>query len=751
MKYCNNCGKKITENANYCENCGSKIKKEVDIFKVVLLVGVFVVLFSSFAFGIVSWESMSNLFRLLFFAFETFLFFILSLALKSVSKNTSRVFFIIGLIMVPYTLSLLPYYSLLPSYFNLGAGLYIYLALIYLISFITYLLINIKFKSNIVNYLSLILLLMSFISASYIFNKNISLTMLFIVCYVIVINVLSLLNIFNDKFKKVLSVFSLVLGLVIVPILIYTFTRVGEINTFVNILTFILYMVDSFFKLSLNKNSVLRGFNPFTLSILSYTLIASNLNNYLNILLYALTIVFILLYYLSLLFDSKLYSITSLIMSYLIFLIVLCVGFMYGSYFALFICTIIMLIFNISLILILKSNFVHIIIPINIIFTVISLCNAFFDITGLSIVTLLIILYLVCYLLFKLVNNKYNLVYLISTLVISFISLVFINDISLISIITLVLMLITFILSFVFKENNAIRIIAYIILNFALIGAFNTNLYYALLMIGGFTIVSALILQKFTKFNLKPYILYAEIIIFLITLFNDFSYPLVFLAINAAIYVLSFLSLLKYFNKAFYRIIYFMLGLILLNKFMFLIFNVLFISNLVSILLIVIILIVLYLLDREKSVYLIIESLVLLIPYNSIVTNEFYNIYELYLVPFIVYIIAFTTTIKMDKESKNILTIVLLSIIGVFFILINQGVVSIIFDVLYAVLFIILGLIRKHNLLIYFGIGFLVITTIFNLFTVLNSLAIVITLLILGFILIGLSVYFIVKNNKDKQ
>ena len=405
MKYCNNCGKKITENANYCENCGSKIKKEVDIFKVVLLVGVFVVLFSSFAFGIVSWESMSNLFRLLFFAFETFLFFILSLALKSVSKNTSRVFFIIGLIMVPYTLSLLPYYSLLPSYFNLGAGLYIYLALIYLISFIIYLLINIKFKSNIVNYLSLILLLMSFISASYIFNKNISLTMLFIVCYVIVINVLSLLNIFNDKFKKVLSVFSLVLGLVIVPILIYTFTRVGEINTFVNILTFILYMVDSFFKLSLNKNSVLRGFNPFTLSILSYTLIASNLNNYLNILLYALTIVFILLYYLSLLFDSKLYSITSLIMSYFIFFIVLCVGFMYGSYFALFICTIIMLIFNISLILILKYNFVHIIIPINIIFTVISLCNAFFDITGLSIVTFLIILYLVCYLLFKLVNN----------------------------------------------------------------------------------------------------------------------------------------------------------------------------------------------------------------------------------------------------------------------------------------------------------------------------------------------------------
>ena len=63
-----------------------------------------------------------------------------------------------------------------------------------------------------------------------------------------------------------------------------------------------------------------------------------------------------------------------------------------------------------------------------------------------------------------------------------------------------------------------------------------------------------------------------------------------------------------------------------------------------------------------------------------------------------------------------------------------------------ALVFIVLGLIRKHNILIYFGIGFLILTTIFNLFTVLNSLAIVITLLLIGFILIGLAIFFEVRK-----
>ena len=741
---CKNCGKKITADMNYCQNCGHKIKKEVDIFKIVLLVGVFVVLFASFAFGIVSWNSMSNLFRVLFFAFETFLFFILSLALKSVSKNTSRIFFIIGLILAPFTLRMIPYYGLITEYFRSGAGLYIYLAMLYLVTTIAYFLINIKFKSNIVNYLALLTLLFAFIGASQIFVSSLAILSLFIVCYIIILNVLSKLNVFSEKFRKIMANFSVVFGLIYTPALLLTFAIVDEISTFVNIITFVLYSVDSFFKISCNKKSVLRGFNPFTLSSLALVLIFANLSNYINVCLFAITITFILLFFISLLFNSKLYSNTSLVMAYLAFVLVIIIGLISNSYFALFIITGIMLVFNILLILILKYNFVHFIIPINVIFFIISFCNAIFDISALSVIILLIIVYLVCYLLFKLINNKYNVIYIIFALGFGLISIPFISELNIFGIIALVLIAIIFILSFVFKENNAIRIISYIILNFAIIRSFYDT-YYALLLISGSTLVLSLIFNKITKFNLKPYIMYAEIVVILITLFNEFNYPMYILGLSATVYALSFATVIKFFNKAFYRIIYMILGFMILNRFMVILFNVSFIGNLVSIILIFIILIVLYLLDREKSVYLIIESIPVLIPYFGIVDNEFYLNYELYLLPFICYIVAITTVIK-DKSVKNVLTIVFLSIIAAFFLFINYGPVSIIFDVLYALLFIILGLIRKHNLLIYFGIGFLVLSIIVNLFTVLNSLAIVITLLIIGFILIGLSVYFIVKN-----
>ena len=749
MKYCKNCGKKITDDMNYCEHCGHKIKKDVDIFKIVLLVGVFVVLFSSFAFGIVSWNSMSDLFRLLFFAFESILFFILSLALKSVSRNTSRVFFIIGLILSTFTLRLIPYYGLISEYFRSGAGLYIYLAIIYLFSTIAYFLVNIKFKSNLVNYLALITLLFAFISASQIFVSSLALLSLFIVCYIIILNVLSKLNIFSDKFKKVLSNFSVVFGLIYTPALLITFSIVDEISTFVNIITFVLYSVDSFFKISCNKKSVLRGFNPFTLSSLSLVLIFANLNNYVNICIFTITITFVLLFFISLLFKSKLYSNASLVFTYLAFLLVIIIGFVSNSYLSLFICTIIMLVFNILLIIILKYNFAHFIIPIIIVFAVLSLCNAFFNINGLSIVTLLMILYLISYLLFKLFNNKYNVIYIIFALGFGFISLAFINDISLLSIVTLSLILITFVLSFVFKENNAIRIISYIILNLAIMIALN-NFYYACLLIGGVTIALSLIFNKITKFNLKPYMLYSTIIIFLVTLCNEFNYPLVFLGLNAIVFALSFTVVLKYFNISFYRVIYIMLGFLLINRFMILLFNVMFISSLITILLVVIILIVLYLLDKEKSVLLITESLVLLIPYFGIINYHFDTIYELYLVPLIIYTIAYTTIIK-ERDLKNILAIVFLSIIAGIMLLMNEGYISIIFDVIYALVFIVLGLVRKFNLMIYFGIGLLVLATFFHLFTVLNSLAIVITLLLIGFILIGISVFLQVNKNKKNN
>ena len=79
MKICSNCKRENKDDAVFCTGCGRKFKKETDIAKIVLLVGVFLVLFSSIFFGILNWGIMNNLFRLLFFCFESCLFFLLSL------------------------------------------------------------------------------------------------------------------------------------------------------------------------------------------------------------------------------------------------------------------------------------------------------------------------------------------------------------------------------------------------------------------------------------------------------------------------------------------------------------------------------------------------------------------------------------------------------------------------------------------------------------------------------------------------
>ena len=86
MNYCTKCGTKIDKNDKFCAKCGtklddnvpvkkSKVKKEANTEKFILMLGVFLVLFSTFALGIILWEGMGNIFKLGFFIFECLLFF----------------------------------------------------------------------------------------------------------------------------------------------------------------------------------------------------------------------------------------------------------------------------------------------------------------------------------------------------------------------------------------------------------------------------------------------------------------------------------------------------------------------------------------------------------------------------------------------------------------------------------------------------------------------------------------------------
>ena len=92
--------------------------------------------------------------------------------------------------------------------------------------------------------------------------------------------------------------------------------------------------------------------------------------------------------------------------------------------------------------------------------------------------------------------------------------------------------------------------------------------------------------------------------------------------------------------------------------------------------------------------------------------------------------------------AKKVFVLVPFFIFSVIFVLTNNGVVSTIFDAIFVLAYIILGLIDRFNLLVFFAIGVLVLTILLQLFTVLNSMAVIISLLVVGFVLIFVAVIY---------
>ena len=258
---------------------------------------------------------------------------------------------------------------------------------------------------------------------------------------------------------------------------------------------------------------------------------------------------------------------------------------------------------------------------------------------------------------------------------------------------------------------------------------------------------SGLLLNKFTKYNLKPYILYSEILILIITLFNSMNYPIYVLFINIFIFSVAYLALLKFHNKTPYRLLYIIACLITVERIVYTLINVNVIASLIAIILVLILIIVMYLMDTDNSVNLTIVSVVVLYPYYRLISEFTTDIFELYVLPFIIYDIILTTIIKFKQEiARRLWTIIPLSIMAYIFLISSKEVVPIIIDFAFALLFIIIGLVRKYNLMIYFGIVFIVLILLFKMFTIVNSAAIIITILILGLTLIGIALFTELKK-----
>lgn len=743
MKICSSCQTKNTDDCIYCTNCGKKLKKEADLSKIVLLVGVFLVLFSSIFFGILNWKNMNDLFRILFFCFESCLFFILSLALKRISNKTSRIFFVIGLILTPFTLSLIPYYNLIPSILYNNALIYLYLAILFFITFIAYILINFKFKGKILDYLSILSLLLSVIAATGIFTENLVILGLIITIFMLGLTVAS-------KLLKNRSYYicSIILSFLLIPLQVYNFLNQNIYEIIINIISLLIFISDSYLKMIFNNKTIMHLFSPFMFQLLSFILICTIFRDNDTIAILVLSITNIAFYFLTLIFKNNMFSITTLVLTYIMlsFLTLLCL--MLPNNMMLVIVSSLFLVYNLSLLIIKKYNFVHFLMSFNVLFAVIGLNSWLYNFDSLIIIGFLLLVYLIIYLILKLIKNKYDFIYLIIMLIIGVVAMAKMTEtyFSIIKLIICITFVICYILINIFKEHISIRIIWFVILTGIILTLFN-ELYYSLLTSAIFTILCSILLQKITKNNFKPYLLYGEIVIFIISLFNTMEFNIYSLFINVLAFILGYIALINYHNKKPWKIAYIMVGLLYITKLLGVIIEPIVIYSLISILINLIIITAMYLLDRYNSKELVIISLVTLIPYYNLIgaLNIYQN--ELYILPFVVYHIILIFVIKWKNNSnRNVFILIPYFIIAALFLLLNSGVLSTIIDSVFVLAYIIVGLIKKYNLLIYFSIGILILTILLQLFTVLNNMSVIITLLVIGFILIFVAVLYGIKK-----
>lgn len=748
MKVCDSCKTKNNDESIFCKKCGKKFKKETDVSKIVLLVGVILVLFSSIFFGILNWVYMVNLYRFLFFVFETCLFFLMSLALRKVSRVTSRIFFVIGLILVPFTLSMVPFYHVLPSILYNEALIYLYLAIIYFLTCVAYKLINLKFKGKIIDYLALLALLISITFVVLLFDGGSLVMGLVATIYMVLLTAISKIKPFSSNRSYYNS--SIILSFLLTP---YLLIAMGELYIYplsamiLSAITLTLFISDGYIKM-FGKKTIMHFFFPFMLQSLTFVL-AARLFEYSDAGLYiTLALGNIAFYFVSLIFKNKLFSITTLVLTYVMFGLLTLVSMFDSARVWLVIISAILLLFDISLLIVKKYNFVHFFMALNVLTLVIGFNSWLYNFNELVIIGFLSILYLIIYLIMNLVKNKYDFMYLILMLLVGLIS-VFVQGGTGFSIIKLIICLtfaIGYILVNLFKEHISIRIIWFVILNLIVLVLFN-DFYYSLLAISMFTIIAGIILHKVTKFNFGPQLLYAEIVVFGITISNIMEYNIYALFINVLAFILGYIALINFHNKKIWKMAFIMVGLLFISKLLNIIIDSVVIANLISILVNLIIITSMYLLERFNSKELIVISLITLIPYYELINGLYNDLYivniEPYLLPFVVYHIILLFAIKWKSNaSRNVFVLVpFFTLITIFFIC-NNGVISTIFDAVFAVTYMIIGLVKRFNLLIYFSIGVLVLTIVLQLFTVLNSMAAIISLLVIGFVLIFVAVIY---------
>ena len=759
--YCHICGSKLKEDKEFCSNCGERRKekitkekviekkesKPIDTTKLVLITGVFLVLFASFIFGICSWNNFSEIVKISFFFVECIIFISFSILLKPVEKNISKLFLIIGCILLPYSLSLVPYYKMIPNFFKGEAGLYTYLAICYFIVRYIYLLLSVRYKSILLKVLGYLSFMIGICFTCLIFKLDNSTISLIELLY------LSILGIVSHIRKDIVSnIFYIILISLCAPALSIIFGI--ENNFIIELLIIILYIINIVFVVLNIKNKELGIFFALIeFSILtSYCYFLITNKDYIFI---CVSIISLVLYIFNSLLKNNYLKYTTLVLSYfcLSFSFIILYFFEYWVNYSLIVVTIAIAIINIYNIFNVSKKFNYFI-PASLFLLLYSIIRTYTDIKLLSVCIISVTLFISVYILLKIINSKYSKTYLISALVILFISIYEKNSIDLLNnIIICSLTGYLFIFSILFKENKVYSIISYILLNILVLDS-SASMYNGFIIIGLFTSLLCVICDIFLKNKLKGYDIYSLVIILLASLMSSRWHLPIYLLLNILIYILGYIILKRSYNNKPCRIIYTIFGFILINNIIKIIIVPVVLSSIVVILTLLILLIILYLSEMEDKYSITIISFALLIPYYSLIYNCFNDLTNLYLFPFIIYTIIFTEIIEFKNDStRNAATIIPLAII-IYFSIIFSGINSnhiffIVYNMILGLVFVVLGILRKQNMYVYIGIFSILGLLLFELFSIMGSIIAIISLIFIGFIFIGIATF--IEINKNKQ
>ena len=215
------------------------------------------------------------------------------------------------------------------------------------------------------------------------------------------------------------------------------------------------------------------------------------------------------------------------------------------------------------------------------------------------------------------------------------------------------------------------------------------------------------------------------------------------------LFIYSYFNIKNKEKFSWYRILHVFFGFLFIYKLLNMLIVPVVIVNILTLFIYLFVLIVMYLSESEKSQNIYLYSFMLLLPYYNLINNikVLESIYQLNLVPFILYTLVGAELIKFKSDNSKqifVFTLILLLSFGT----ISTSIESMIISILLTIIFLIYGIRNKMNMITYFSVIYFVISLILSLYKTYNNILIISLLLLFG---IGIIVYIFIKETKSNK